>query len=196
MYCHCHLSFASFFHLIFPCFCVVSTEEDEDRLMQIEREVFGLLTGEQGAADADDDTMCSVLVAVAKTIITSCIGIRGVRPAQPVPAVMSPLPRRLSTQARSVAKPGRGVRGLLVPLPYPSLPPSSKCHHPSSRLQPFSSPRAISLRADCHLCSEKYSPFVSFLDLSSTHLLSSDLQDAAASVLKVFHVRDPQISPY
>lgn len=30
------------------------------------------------------------------------------------------------------------------------------------RPQPFSSPRAISLRADCHLCSEKYSPFVFF----------------------------------
>lgn len=53
--------------------------------------------------------------AVAKTIITSCICVGSVGPAQPVPTVMSLLPRRRNTETRSPANAQQGVRGLLVP---------------------------------------------------------------------------------
>lgn len=42
----------------------------------------------------------------------------------------------------------------------------------SHRPQPFSSPRAISLRADCHLCSEKDSPICCFFAGSLIHFFS------------------------
>lgn len=97
-------------------------------------------------------------------IITSCIGVGGERPAQPVPAVMSPLPRRLQAQARSIAKLGRRVRG------PPLLPLWNATTHLSRRLQPF-------LITSCHFPQSRLPSVlrgtrpIPVLDLSSTFLL-------------------------
>lgn len=62
--------------------------------------------------------------------------------------------------------------GLFVPLPYPATTPSPPL--PFFEMPPpFLSHRPQPLRADCHLCSEKYSPFVLFFPPSGCVIHSS-----------------------
>lgn len=152
---------------------VVCTAEDEHRLMSVR--VVVLLAGEQG--------------------------VRARCETPPGPTPTSPSPRRLSAQAGSVAKPSRCVRGLLVLLPYPSDAPLFKMPPPSSPtvLSPSHHPVPFPSELTA-ICALRNTPrlFIFSLDLSSTLLLLCALTCRMLpwGVLKLFHVRDPHISPH
>ena len=132
---------------------------------------------------------------------TRCV--RSARPAPPVPAVMSLLPRWLDTQARSVAKPGRCVRGLLVLLPYPPDSPHPPTHQPPSifEMPPPFSPTVLSLSHHpvpfpselTAICALRNTPH---LFLPSTFLLCIlTRRMLPRGVLQLFHVTDPPNKP-
>lgn len=127
-------------------------------------------------------TTRSTVGAVAKTIITFCVGVGGVRPTQPIPMLMSLLPRRLHTTPT-----GGGVwatRSVTIPL-IPHVPfPNATTLSPtvlSPSYHPVPSPSELTA-----ICALRNTPHL-FSFFSFYISPSSDLQDVAVGVLKLFH---------
>lgn len=178
-----------------PCSRFVSTKEQEHHLM--EREVVG-----------SPDWMSKMLLMLTqcaawwqllpRQLSPPVSALEVWDPPQPVPTVMSPLPRILDTKGQKRCQAQHGSKGLLIPLKYPPnsptffvMPPpfSPTVLHPSHHPMPFPS----ELNAICAL--RNTPPFVFPGSLIHSSSPSTDLQDAATGVLKFFHVRDPPNKP-